>query len=254
MGQVEGSKAGIIAGAQVTYDYKMSVGYLLPNNTYYMKTGDNRFTVNVLSIDNSHPPGIIGYVETFTLYNDTTVNESVNGTTPFFDPYDNMTYVGNIGFYPFMYTDVPTGSSANIPVSLTLQVQSNTSITNVNRINVTVSRASRQIIVNITMESGPQLPPSYTYLSYNASNGVLLYGKTDFTLLGADRGFVYTLSSYTPGSNTQGGLPLFPLIDYLAFGSFAGLAIVGITRLFFRDKRRGKRFKGVKRQIITNLL
>jgi hypothetical protein len=245
--RVNASTPGITGGAEVTFDYRTSLGYPLPNGSYYLQTHDNQFTVNVASVDNSYPPGIITYKETFTLYNDTTVDQSVSGTTPFFDPYDNKTYVGSIGFYPFAYTDIAAGSIDNIPVSLAINGPTNVTSTTVNRINATVSRSGVNIIVNITVRSGSQLPLSHTNLNYNATNGVLLYGETDYALLGTDRRFVYTLSSYTPGSGA-GDIFTSSLGGYLTVGAFAAFAVVGISVLFFRGKHKGKKFKGVKRQ------
>ncbi len=239
--QVLARSTSLLPGAQVSYDFKTSLRYPLPNGTFY-QAHDNRFTVDVKSVDESVVPGIIGYVETFTLYNDTAVDQSINGTTPFFDPYDNRTYAGNIGFYPFTYTDVASGSRTNLPVSISVRTPEGGTLTNINMVNVTVTRTSTRINVVVAVGFGQHVQPSFMEMSYDESTGVLLHGSANFSIGLTTRGFTYDLLSYTPGTPTP-----FPLVGYIMIGVFMVIAVAAAADWTLRGRRGRKKFKGVSR-------
>ena len=234
-------------GDRVTFNYSQALVEPLPNGSIYRQAYLSEFSIDVLGVSTSTVPGVITYTLSYSTYQNSTVTTtsvtaSVNQTY-IFDPYDNMSYLGGLGFYPFIYTDVATGTKTQMPVTQLITGAPNGTITGTNRINVTVTRPSPYIDVNFTSKPGANTAPSDTFLRFNATNGVLLYGITKAQLLSFERDFTFTLDSYV-----QGPAPSIPLTLYLVGGSFAVVAIIavadwaGLLRRRTRTKR--KEWKG----------
>lgn len=232
------SATPVKAGDQVTYEYSQALVEPLPNGSTYRQAYVSTFSLDVLSVVTSTNPGVIDYRLSYATYQNTTVTQTTTGSvnsTYIFDPYDNESYVGTLGFYPFIYTDVAPGSRTNMAVTLSITQAPNGTITGTSRVNVTVTRPDSYIEVNFTAKAGAQLQPSQTFLRFNATNGVLIYGITKVDLMSIERDFIFQLDSYV-----QGPSPTFPLLGYLIGGSFAALAIIAVADKAGLLKRRGK--------------
>ena len=225
--------AGIHAGDLAAFEYVQSLITPLPNGTTSVQSYESRFTVLVVSINDTRPPGVISYVIAYSESMNTTTSRTggVN-FTDFFDPYDNQTYLGAIGFYPFVHPDLQPGSRENLPVTVAITQGPNGTVRETSTVNVTVGRTPTYAVVNYTARAGSALPPSTTLLKYNATDGVLAYGVTKVPLGegGIERDFTFRLESFTPARS-----PGFPLIGYAIGGSFAALAAV-----FVADRLRGR--------------
>jgi hypothetical protein len=90
------------------------------------------------------------------------------------------------------------------------------------------------------MRAGTALAPSTTFLRYNATDGVLVYGITKVPLGrgGVERDFAFSLESYTPAQT-----PGFPIVGYVIGGAFAVLAVVFAADRILGGLRRGRRKK-----------
>lgn len=108
-----GSGVAVRAGDRVTYDYTQTLVEPLPNGTTYRQAYVSRLTLDVLSVSNSGIPVSVDYTLGYTTYHNVTVTQTSSqgslNSTYLFDPYDNETYLGALGFFPFIYTDVAVG-------------------------------------------------------------------------------------------------------------------------------------------------
>ena len=233
-----GATREVQAGDSATYAYTQALVNHLPNGTAYTQSYVSEFEVLVVSVNDTVRPGVIGYIVSFTeAMNRTTSQAGGVNFTDFFDPYDNETYLGAIGFYPFIHTDLQPGSRNGLPVTVAITQGPNGTVTETNTVDVTVTRAGGFLTVNYTARAGTALQPSSTLLEYNATNGVLNYGTTRVLLAGIERDFTFSLESYTTAEP-----PGVPLLAYAIGGSFVLLAAV-----FVIDRLRGLRRRRVKR-------
>jgi len=238
-----GAAGGVQSGDVATYEYTQSLVNHLPNGSQYVQSYVSQFQVLVVSVNETGSPGVIGYVITFSeSMNVTTSQEGGVNFTEFFDPYDNQTYLGAIGFYPFIHPDLQAGSTRNLPVTMELTQGPNGTVRETTSVNVTVSRSGGYVTVNYTARSGSALQPSATFLKYNATDGVMDYGTTRVSLAGIDRDFTFDLQSYT-----QAPSPGIPVLAYVIAGSFITLAVVfAADRLRGRVAGRGARTRAAK--------
>jgi len=244
---VVASSTPVRAGDQVTYNYSQALVEPLPNGTIYRQAYLSKFSLDVLSVAESTVPGVIQYTLSYSTYQNATVTQtavtgSINSTY-IFDPYDNMSYLGALGFYPYIYTDVPAGSKDGILVEQQITGAPGGTISGANRINVTVTRPDSYIEVNFTAKAGAQTQASQTYLRFNATNGVLIYGITKVNLLAVERDFIFQLYSYVQGPSP--GVPVLAYVIPGAFGAVAVLALLDRAGVFRRRSRtRRKEWKG----------
>ncbi len=238
---VRSDTAGIHAGDTATYEYAQVLVNHLPNGSSYQQSYVSQFSVHVVSVNGSASPAVVDYILSYTEFQNVTTTQtgSVNSTY-IFNPYDNRTYLGAIGFYPFAYTDLQPGRMANIPVTITITQAPNGTITGTTRIDVTVGRAAGSVTVNYTAAIGTALQPSSTFLRYNATNGVLTYGTTEVSLAGIDRGFTFSLVSYQKG--VPPGLPAIVYVIGGAFAALGAVAVADVARGSLRRRRKAKRF------------
>jgi hypothetical protein len=228
------SNPGVSAGDTVSYTFNRTTSYPTPNG-FHVNSSDNAFTVQILSVDNSKPPGQMGILETFSEYQNKTVtsNNTASVITPFFDPYDNASYVGALGFFPFTYTDVQAGSARlqfGLPVA-----NSSSSINEAHDVNVTVTRTASTIVVNFTEKSGA-LPPSYNYIVYRSSDGVMTFGETKGTLFGETTVFDYYFVSLTKSTAPSN----LPLLGYVFIGAFVAVGLFAVGS-WMRGRMKPKR-------------
>jgi hypothetical protein len=140
--------------------------------------------VSIVSVNLSASLGEFGY--TFTMLNINGTNQTasagpaaVNFTT-IFDPYNNLTYTGSIGFWPVIYTDVRAGSVKDVELNQTYTAPnpsgSGTMTYNaVQYFNATVTRANG--IIDVNMHILPLLESNQTgsglMMNFSATTGVL---------------------------------------------------------------------------------
>jgi len=228
---------GVQANDTFSYDYDVFTTYATPNGNI-SSTQYNQLTISVLWTNSSRPLGEAAYSEVITELNGTSVSSpsAIENTTTIFDPYNNDTYLGNIGFYPFVYTDLRAGSPHNLPVSLTVGNTPSGDLTGTQEVNATVARDSGTISVNFTIFSSASTPPSQTSMRYNATTGVLMEGTTYTHFFGVEKNFVYTLisSGYSPS-----GI-LNPDVQILVVaGLIVVIALVGVWRVT-SSREKGK--------------
>jgi hypothetical protein len=226
---------GISPGGSIVFSYQIYTTYETPNGNV-TNIENNQFTVNILSVNQSAPHGEVGYTVSISEFNNTVeTNSSVTAPSPenfttVFNPYDNFSYLGNIGFWPFTYTDLKNGSVTNLPVhtSVTNVPYENVTgtVNSVQHFNVTVTRSAGLIDVNLRQVAFAGSHATYYVTQFNATTGVLKYSKEITNLIGdIEKIFTYTLVSY----NLPTSLNLW-FLPYLAVAVVAVLAVLYVTR------------------------
>ncbi len=233
------STTPVRTGDRVTYNYSQALLEPLPNGTTYRQAYVSKFSIDILSVATSSVPGVIGYTLSYESYQNATVTQTaVTGgvnSTFIFDPYDNQTYLGELGFYPFIYTDVASGSMKGLVVHQSITQGPSGTISGRNQINVTVTRPNSFIDVNFTAKSGTSTSPSTTFLRFNATSGVLVYGITKVNLLSLERDFIFQLDAYV-----QGPAPSIPVLAYVILGSFVAVVVLALLDRAGVFNRRGR--------------
>ncbi len=203
-GSAAGRTIGLAAGDSADFSYKVyivtSVSDIGGVITYANALNfESQFTVNIVSVNMSSAIGDVGYRETVTEVNGTAVTATASAgynLTAIFDPYNNNTYLAQIGFWPFAYTDLAAGNATDLPVSLILSGGNITTPQKVvNRVNVTVFRNPGSIEANFTV-SAPGSQPWWGLMQYNTTTGLLYNGTIRATAFGTTRLFTYQLLAY----------------------------------------------------------
>ncbi len=246
-------KTGVVPGASLAFTYEIYTTFETPNgNTTSIQ--NNNFTVHIVSVNQSAPYGEVGYTISVGLYNNTAVTNSTllapsaENFTTVFDPYENLTYLGNIGFWPWTYPSLASGSVTNVGV--------NTIVTNVTEGNVTgevvstqyfnatTARGDGNIYVNLTQSAfqGAKLTDYVT--RFNSTTGVLEYFQEKNNLIGTvEKIFTYRLVFYD--------LPT----SYAIIWYFAGavvvvaVAVLAIYSYVHRPTRREKAAARIRARI-----
>lgn len=220
-----GRTVGIRPGDIAVYSYKIDTTYITPygnvTNTYY-----NEFTIKIDSIDTEAKVGEVGYILTVTIANSTAVTEGnvVSNFTTIFDPYDNRTYVGNIGFLPIAYTDLQAGLVKNYRIKWTTR----------SYVNSSVWREPGLIDVNFTIMS--DLSGNYSSriakiaLQYNATTGLLESGYgAAVTYATVWRYGYYKLLSYTRPADFS--------VNPMIIAVTSGIVVAAIVAIVFVGRR-----------------
>lgn len=239
---VEARSSGLSRGDSLVFQYVIRTSFATPNgNTTSVSV--NQFTVDVLAVNLTAPLGDVEYAETVTEFNNTQVTtpSAVENITSIFDPYDNNTYIGNIGFYPFTYTDLKPGSVQDLNVSLTIAGSPAGNISGIQTVNASVARSPAGIGVNFTIGTGGAAPPSLTVMTFNSTTGVLERGITYTHFFNVEKDFTYNLLSYRRGSPPGPGLLPYMLGGIIAVGVVA-LALY-VQRRPSRREKRARRLK-----------
>jgi hypothetical protein len=242
-----GMTIGVVPNDKFVYKYTIFTTFETPNGNR-SSTSNNMFTLGVISTGTTDSVGAVAYSETITEVNNTSVAtpSAVENTTAVFDPYDNVTYLGNIGFYPFTYTDLTSGSANDLPVSLTITGTPEGEVTGAQRVNATVVRGEGTIDVNFTIftaTTGMQL--SLTVMKYNATNGVLIQGITYTNFFSTEKKFIYELVS---SSRAPAGLFNPDIEVFVLSGIIVVVAILAVWRVTSsRDK--GRKFASARRKM-----
>ncbi|GEM_PF-730702 len=234
---------GISAGVSVVFSYQILTTYKTPNGNY-TATIDNQFTVDILEVNASR--GEVWYTESINVFNSTTqtTGTPVSNTTTIFDPYDNESYLGNIGFYPFTYTDLLPGTGhLNITVPFRGVPGTNGTVkTGIQRINASVARPSGSIDVNYTIWDVPTTPPILTVMKFNATTGLLETGVTKANVFGVEKIFTYHLIGYSPPPRR---------FDYslLLYALLAGIIVFAAYSLATRGTRRERKVTRMRKRL-----
>lgn len=237
---VQPSSIGVHAGIVISYDYLTTEGYPLPNGSSTRQAEDSGFNIEVSSINGTSYPGTFAYTETFTKYNNVTTTQAATGSTYIFNPYDNVTYFGALGFFPLIYTDVQSGTVKSMKL-VGSAITSNGTQRATQTVNASISRSGGVIEVNYN-ETFAGTALTYNSLSFNATTGVLERGETFVDFAFTERGFVYTLLSVEEASNP---IPWWFWLVPLPFAAVLVAAVVdwGQRRLRGRGKK-SKVWKG----------
>lgn len=230
----------------MVFSYEIYTTYATPNGNV-TNISTNKFTVDIFSVNVSAPHGEVGYAETVQEFNSTTVTSSslFENFTTIFDPYDNFSYMGNIGFYPFTYADLPNGSVHNLGVNITVTNvpygNGTATLSSVQYVNATVARSPGSIDVNLTTVASPGEMPSVWVMRFNSTTGVLKYAKTTTNLESdIEKIFTYALVSYSHASPPPPSSP--SLLPYLALVVVAVVAAVLVVA-----RRKSPRERKVER-------
>ncbi|HME18397.1 MAG TPA: hypothetical protein VKF15_01520 [Nitrososphaerales archaeon] len=193
---------GISAGDSATFVYDIHAitlqvsGHRIYNSTTTQK---NILSIDVLSVNTTKSLGVIAYRETITLFNSTTLATPRVGQnlTAIFNPYDNNTYIGKLGFYPFTYTNLKAGSAKNLTVQVSLLNYPgfNGTVYAKATLNATVTRDPRYIYVSCIIVY-PRERPFYMAMKYNATTGVLFNMTTRASFLGTPQILTYQLLQF----------------------------------------------------------
>lgn len=236
---------GISQNDSLTFDYTIFTTFSTPNGNH-TAVQHNQFTISILAVDTTSQLGQVEYTEVANLVNDTIVStpSTVQNVTTIFDPYDNNTYLGNIGFYPFTYTDLPAGSVKGLNVSLTLGGVPGAPLTGTQKVNATVARSPTAINVTFTIESTPSIPLSQTDMTFNATNGVLMHGVTSTHFFGIEKDFTYDLVAYRSSAHTNSSN-----VIYLGLVVLVAAAVVAAYAFARRPSRRQRTAAKMRRKL-----
>ena len=163
-------------------------------------------TVNIATVNTTTAEGEVGYVlkiDAITNQTHTTTSVLLSNFTTIFDPYNNNTYQGRLGFPAFIYTDVQNGSTSftfnyiikgSPPGNGTIPPQN---------FHVNVTKNSHFIQVDFNERPFPTSFLWNATMKFDAQSGVLQNFEFATYLFGEYTIFYYTLTSYThnPGLN-----------------------------------------------------
>ncbi len=209
----------------------------------------NQLRLDVLSVNLTNPTGKVAYRETVTVYNATTLTTPSVGQnfTAIFDPYDNATFLGKIGWYPFTYADLPAGNRSNVEVAVSISGYpgnngSTIGGTVIARVNFTVTRNHDFINVSCRVNSGPSTNPWTMAMRYNATTGMLDNFTEVASFLGTTRILTYQLLAYSHPSVFD-YTPILQAVLYIAIAAVALLAVYEVLTRKSRRERKAARLR-----------
>ncbi|MGD0395402.1 MAG: hypothetical protein ABSB26_00645 [Nitrososphaerales archaeon] len=236
---------GYSAGDSLVYAYDINtviateVGGQWVNVT---TTVANQFTLDVLSVDTSAPVGEIGFRETLTIFNATTLGNPgvAKNTTAIFDPYDNDSYLALAGFYPFTYSNLATGSATDLEVDVPLAGGPglNSSGTVPASVNTTVTRSPGVILVKCVVKSDPKETPWHMGWRYNATTGLLINGTIEAAFFQTPRVLTYRLLGQS--HSTPLDLSFAP---YVAIAAAVLLVVYAAVKGKSRQEKKAERMR-----------
>ncbi|MGD0476592.1 MAG: hypothetical protein ABSB29_00305 [Nitrososphaerales archaeon] len=235
---------GIVVGDKVVFSYEIYV--TVPSGTVGQNLTSDRWhneTITFTAVNLTAPLGYVGYTDKLDLLNGSTVVKSTVYTniTTIFDPYDNNSYLGILGFYPVAYTNLQSGNKH-------LQVTSVVNGTEGPPQNVTVSviRTTASISVNFTVIPWAHATPMHSVMVFDSKTGVLERGDLYTNLFGVGKYFHYRLLSYT--HPPEPGPPTTPYLALLALGVVIALVAVAIATRKPRSERKAAKMREKFRQ------
>lgn len=245
-GPVGANTVGIAPGDSMTFAYQILTTYLAVGGNV-TNIQNNQFTVNILSVNQS--AGDVGYTVSISEFNSTTeTNSSLTAPSPenlttIFNPFDNYSYLGNIGFWPFTYTDLKAGNATNLELDVTITgvpvANGSIAVHSRQHVNATVARSPGLIDVNLTILAFAGSHPSTDALRFNSTTGVMEYSREDTDLFAdIQKVFTYTLVSYTKPAP----LNLW-FVPVLAVAVIAIIAVLTVVRRKSPRERKGARMR-----------
>ena len=210
---VQADKAGIVPGDTFSYSYEILTTYATPNGPNQTSITTAVLQISVHSVNTTGDVGEFGYTESVPVFNGTTgtdVNTSALNFTTIFNPYNNESYTGNIGFWPVINTDVEPGNRTNLVLHTTYTFSNDTGDYNYTGdvfFNLTVSRPAGLIDVNMSERAYPindSVPAVDFDMKYNAMSGVMeSYAEYANIYSIVEKIFYYNLVSFSPPSRAN---------------------------------------------------
>jgi hypothetical protein len=243
---VQANTVGVSAGDSMVFKFTMESTYKSPNgNITSVTTAQEQ--ISVQSVNTSTSLGEFGYALTVNSVNSTTQTSitPVSNFSTIFDPYNNLTYAGNLGFWPIVYTDVKGGAMSNLEVNETYNVNGTLQYSADVFFNFTVARRGGLIGVNMTMlpTLGGTTVHSIFRMSFNAATGVL-ENFTDYANIPP----IEEILSYNLVSFTIAKAPDFAILLYIVVGAIVVVAAVEVARRKSPSEKRNakmrEKFKG----------
>ena len=253
-GFTSGANLWISAGDSVTFVYDIHkitltiVGSKIFNETTTQK---NLFTLDVLYLNRTGTIDAFAYRETIPVFNSSTLSTARVGQnlSAVFNPYDNNTYTGKLGFYPFTYTNLPSGSVRNLNVTVALLNYPgfNGTIQVTSKVNATVTRDPRYIYVNCIV-AYPEVKPFYMAMKYNATTGILYNMTVRASYLGTPQILTYQMSAYDHVAPTTTLLSYFTNPYVFAGIVVAVFAILVVYEAMHRKTGKAARAEHLKKR------
>ncbi|MBI3858861.1 MAG: hypothetical protein HY296_01265 [Thaumarchaeota archaeon] len=236
---------GVNAGDQAVYRYEIRTSFETETDNR-SSTAMFNVTVGVLAVNTTGALAAIHFINRQEPIIGGVVNTSAStvasNLTYVYDPFNNETYLGKLGFPAFAYTDLQNGTRS---FQLTVPVESPPDFVEANAstphqtIAVSVTRTTSLITVSLNDTLAEGASPAVTAVQkYDPATGVLQSMRLHFRLLDVSRWFLYTLLSFSPGP------PASPLwwIPY-AIVATAGGAIAIWVALPYRKGKKADRMR-----------
>jgi hypothetical protein len=231
---------GVGPGDRLVYYYHVHNSYI--NDTSDANVTTDLYwnlTINVQSVNQSSRLPDIGYqIEEDSIHQGKVANTySENNLTTVFDPFDTGTYLGNLGFPAFMFTDVVAGIRSfgfNVPTN-SLPPWATTNSTELPQ-NVTVSVKKSPSLIYVGLRDD-LLNGTATFmtagLTYNSTTGVMISSAMYTVLSGVYKNFFYTLLSFGRVSSFN--------YTYVVLAAGVGVVIVAAAFSFVKRPSRKQR-------------
>jgi len=239
---------GVAAGEQVVYSYHVHNSYINDTTDQNVTTDTYwNLTIDIQSVSTNSSLPDLGYHITEDSISDGTVvgTYSESNLTTLFDPFDIGTYLGNLGFPAFIFTDVQNGTKNfgyNVPTTSLPPWATSNSTEVPQNITVAVVRTPASIYVSLRdvllKSSSPFMIAAVTY---SATTGVMESSAMYTLLSGVYKNFFYTLLSFGQHSAHN-----YTYLWYVALGAVAAVVVVVgvIRRPSQRQKKVDKMRKG----------
>ena len=238
---------GVAAGDRIVYLYRVH------NSFDNATTGANEttdsywnITIDIQSvITNSSLPDIGYHIKEDAIRNGNIINTyTENNLTTIFDPFDTGTYLGNLGFPAFIFTDVSNGTKNlgfNVKTNSLPPWATSNSTEVPQNVTVAVQRTPSSIDVALTdkllKSSSPWMEAAVTY---NPVTGVMQSSRMYTVLGGVYKDFFYSLLGFG-----QFSTPNYAYLWYGALGAVAvAVVVIGLSR---RPSRREKKITKMRR-------
>ncbi len=239
---VQASTAGIKPGDAMTFDYTILTTYSSPNGNVTDSTSTS-FQVLVTSVNVTGSLGQFGYTESLLEFNTTVLQSgtSADNFTTFFNPYDNQSYTGNIGFWPVIYTDVKSGTIKDLELSETYTQNTTSGVATYvadEYVNATIWRSDGLIDLNMSLKvpsgSSTPLPAVQFRIQYNGTTGVMQSYAEYANIYGS----VEKILSYNLVGFSETKLPSYNWVGYVVLAAaIAVVAYAVVTRKSGREKK-----------------
>jgi hypothetical protein len=241
--------SGLSAGDSAVFSYQILTTYRISGGGNRTTIMNNQFTVDILSVNTSAPLGYLTYTMTIDVVNNAslTTTHRVSNATTIFDPYNNDSYLGNIGFFPFTYTDLQPGRANRLELYLAFGggVFNQTLPGSIARVNASVARPEGLININYTLYNINNTRPIRTVMSFNATTGVLQRARTWAVAFSVEKIFTYDLLSFNhPTKLDLSFLWYFVLAGVVVFVVYAVATSARSTKHEKKVARMRKKLEG----------